>query len=273
MNRNEGPGKNTESWNLKTWVWVLLCSAAIFSTVPSARGFQKFVYSTAGRELFMYVTLSAICGACAAALYFLACKLRVSKFRQYMWVLVCASSYSYITWRLRPYPEEALHLVEYALLSFFIFRAFAHRIRDWSVYITTILMVAFIGTVEEFIQWIIPSRYWTFRDIGINMLGGGILQLAIWKGVRPEIIRKPLKKFSVKMLAAVLTADLVLLTLCLSNTPQAVSHYTDVFQGLSWLRTEEPMSEFGPPLITWTLLFISLIVVWISAVKWMRRLQ
>jgi hypothetical protein len=105
--------------------------------------------------------------------------------------------------------------------------------------------VLFIGTLDEFFQWIIPKRYWGLNDVGLNGLAGGIFLLAIWKGIRPQAIDKPVQPLSVKILVGMITVNLLFLGLCLSNTPGAVQHYSTMFKGLSWLQDEEPMSEFG----------------------------
>ncbi len=139
---------------------------------------------------------------------------------------------------------------------------------------TAVLFVLFVGTTDEFLQWMMPRRYWDFRDVGFNMLGGGIFLLAIWKGIKPKIISEPVRKLSIRMLTGIIIVNLIFLGLCLSNTPSSVKRYTDALNILSWLKNEEPMTEFGYSLKTvWTVIFITLIVVWTSGKLWKRRLD
>lgn len=245
MNTDPGTKGNSESWDLRLWIWVLLCTLVILSFIPFARGIQKFVYDAAGKDFFTYFVLAVVSSGSIILLYFLVFRLKVRKISPYIWIFICTGLYIYFTINLRDNPEEAIHLLEYGLLSYFVFRALSARIRDRSIYITAIFIVSIFGTIDEFIQWMLPGRYWGFRDVGINILGGAILQLAVWKGIRPEIISRPLKKISVRMLAGALTVNLLLLGLCLSNTPQTVYKYTSILKGLSWLRDQEPMTEFG----------------------------
>jgi VanZ family protein len=245
VNTNSGLKRNSEGRESRRWIWVLLCTLVIFSAIPVARRIQQFVYDTAGRDFFIYFVISVVGCGLAALLYLFIFELKIKKISQYMWLFVCAWLYIYFTMNLSEHPEEAIHLLEYGLLSYFVFRALSLRVRDRSIYITVILIVLFIGTIDEFIQWMTPGRYWGWKDVETDMLGGAILQLAIWKGIRPETISGSLRKISVKLLAAVLTPNLLLLGLCLSNTPDAVNRYTSVFKGLLWLRSEEPMAEFG----------------------------
>lgn len=262
-----------ENWNRKAWLWTLLYAFLIFFTVPVTRKVQGFISASVGREFFRYYVISVVGCVLAVFLYFFIFRLKVKKVSQYVWIFICAGLYIYFTFRLKRFPEEATHLIEYGLLSYFVFKALSHRVRDWTVYITGILIVSFIGTIDEVIQWTTPGRYWDFRDIGINMIGGVILQLAIWKGIKPEVISRPLKKLSVKILIIIFSVDLIVMGLCLSNTPKAVNSYTAVFQSLSWLRTEEPMSRFASLKTMWALILISLITIWGLSARWLKRLR
>jgi hypothetical protein len=147
--------------------------------------------------------------------------------------------------KLNNHPEEAIHLLEYGLLSFFIFRALSYKIHDWTIYITAALIVTAIGIIDEFIQWIIPSRFWGYGDVGINSLAGVFFLLAIGKGIRPGAISHPVSAYSVELSVKTATVLLLIMGLCLSNTPDAVNRYTELFPGLSWLKNEEAMTEFG----------------------------
>ncbi len=262
-----------KNWNRKEWLWTLSYALLIFFTIPVSRKIQGFIYNLFGRQFFTYSVLFVVGCVLAVFLYFFIFKLKIKNISQYVWIFMCAGLYIYFTIRLKRFPEEATHLIEYGLLSYFVFKALSHRIHDWTVYITTILIVSFIGTIDEVIQWMTPRRYWDFRDVGINIIGGVILQFTIWKGIKPDVINKPLKKLSLKILIIVFTVDLIVLGLCLSNTPKAVNSYTAVFQSLSWLRTEEPMSKFGFLKTMWALILISLITIWILSARWLKRLK
>lgn len=223
----------------------MICTAGILATVPIARTVQHLVYDTVGREFFTYSVLFAVITALTILLFLFIFKLKVKKVSQYIWLFICAGLYVHFTFQLKAHPEEAIHFLEYGLLSYFLLRALNQRIRDWTVYVTTVLFVLFVGTIDEFLQWMIPRRFFDFRDVGLNMLAGGIFLLAVWKGIRPKITGEPLSKFSVKMLAGIITVNLVFLGLCLSNTPSTVNRYSAAFNALSWLRNEEPMADFG----------------------------
>lgn len=234
-----------QRWNLKEWLWVLLCSVGIFVTVPFARDLQIFVYNTAGKELFTYIVVSVVAIGLALLLYSFIFRLKVEKVSQYIWLFLCAGLYLYFTLKLKRHPEEAVHFLEYGLLSYFFFSALSQKIRDITVYVTAALFVLLVGILDESFQWAIPQRFWDYKDIGLNFLAGGIFLLGIWKGIEPEIICKPVRKKSVTILAGILTVNLLLIGLCLSNTPASVNRYAGTISALSWLQNEEPMTEYG----------------------------
>jgi len=230
---------------LRAWLCVVLYSILIFSTIPIARGIQRSVYNTFGKEAFTYIVLFAILAGLTILLYLFIFRLNIRRPSQYIWLLSCAGLYGYLTLRLRRHPEEAIHLLEYGLLGYLSFRALSRRIHDRTIYITSTLIVLFIGILDEFIQWMMPGRYWGFRDIGINVIGSAILMIALWKGIRPGIIQEDVSRHSIRFLQWMITIDLILLGLCLSNTPRAVDYYTNRLSPLLWLRDEEPMVEYG----------------------------
>ena len=228
-----------------SWLWVCLCSLAIFLTVPIARRIQGFVYNNWGREVFGYFVLVALAIGFASLLYYLVFKLKIRNPSNYIWLIIISGLYIYFTLKLWEIPEEAIHFLEYGLLGFFLFRALRYNIKDKSIYITATFLVLIIGIFDEILQWIIPQRYWDFRDAGLNGLSGGLFQLTIWKVLKPKTILEKISYKSLRIFTSIFAACLILLGLCASNTPKRVASYTKRIPFLSFLQKEEPMSEFG----------------------------
>jgi hypothetical protein len=226
------------------WLWVGICILAIFLVVPTARTIQRIVSSIAGRSLFGYAVLAVTAVAFLSLLYILVFRLKIRTVSNYIWLTGIAGLYIYFTLKLWRNPEEAVHFLEYGLLGYLLFRALSLTIRDSSIYPTAFLIGALVGIGDEILQWVMPNRYWDFRDAGLNALAAGLIQLAIWKGLRPGIIgRKPGPR-SRRRISVLLAANILLLGLCASNTPQRVARYAERIPGLSFLIKEEPMSEF-----------------------------
>jgi len=269
--------ENTHQWNWRLWAWALICTIGIFITVPIARSLQKFIYGSVGKEFFTYTVLFVIISGLTASLYFLIFRLKIKNFSQYFWLIASGGLYVYFTLQLKEHPEEAVHFLEYGLLSFFIFKALSHRIRDWTIYLITILFVSLVGITDEFIQWLLPSRFWGYKDVGINALAAGIFMLVIWQGIKPKIISSPVQKMSLKLLCGMLSLNVLILGLCLSNTPETVNNYTSIFESLSWLQNEEPMTEFESMTVSLTAVWLTvsslLIIIWTVGRRWAGKLD
>lgn len=162
-----------------------------------------------------------------------------------MWTFIVAGLYTYFILKIKSNPTETVHFLEYGLLGFFLFKALNHHIKDKSIYITATLFALLIGTFDEILQWITPQRYWDFRDVGLNGLSGGLIQLAIWKVRRPKIISEKFNAKSLRIFTSIFASCLIILGLCASNTPIRVHSYTKQITWLSFLQKEESMSEFG----------------------------
>jgi VanZ family protein len=269
--------RNSQQWDWKLWFQAFLCIAAILCTVPAARSIQKFVYTSIGRSYITYAILFLIVSGLIALFSVLVFKLKTKNISQYIWLFLISGIYVYFTLRLSPIPEEAAHFVEYGLLTFFVFRALSHRIRDKSVYVTTILFVTFAGITDEFLQWLLPSRIWDYRDIGFNVVAAALFILIVWKAIRPKEIGQPLQKISLRLLSGIITMNLVFLGFCLSNTPDIVALYTARFNGLSWLQHEEAMTRSGvvpvSPGTLWLIIAAILVFLWTLVRRWERKLE
>ena len=225
----------------------ILYALFIFATIPYTRPFQRFVYDRFGKAYFGYAVLLAIALCLVWGLSHLVKRARRGAAPgNYAWLAGVAGAYVYFTLKLWQCPEEAIHFLEYGLLSFLCYRALSRHVRDTTVYFTASLMVLFAGTIDEFIQWIVPDRVGSFRDVWINFLAGALFQLGLWKGIRPAAISESIQPGSVRILTASGIACLVLLGLCASMTPPRVALVSERISAFSHLRNKHHMmSEYG----------------------------
>jgi len=233
------------------WLWVALCAMAIFLIVPLARTIQSFVSTYSGRSLFGYTVLVAVGAAFLVVIYVLIFRLGIRSFSRLFWLSAVAALYVYFTLKLWRTPEEAVHFLEYGLLSFFLLRALSLSVRDKTIYARTFLIASLVGIFDEILQWIVPGRFWDFRDAGLNALAAGLFQVALIKGVKPSFISDKIQPKSLRRVSVFLAANLILLGLCASNTPRRVASYASRFPFLSFLLKEEPMHEFSKKHTDW----------------------
>ncbi|MBF0272245.1 MAG: VanZ family protein [Magnetococcales bacterium] len=80
-------------------------------------------------------------------------------------------------------PVERVHLLEYGILAFLVFRAMGQP--SGMGLLWCYLAVVMAGFSDETIQWILPNRYFDLRDVGMNGVGAAC---GLWFGV---MIRRP----------------------------------------------------------------------------------
>ncbi len=229
---------------LLSWTYVGLGALLIFCIVPFAREIQLFIANQFGGEFFLYTVAAAVLVVCSSATINL--RRRGLPASAYLWLIAVFAGFGTYAYALRNNPVEAIHLMEYGLLGLLVYRALVHRIRDYSVYVAAALVVGMIGIIDEWIQWIVPSRYWGLRDLQINLVAGGLTQLAIGAGLRPAIISGRPSWQSYRRLSHIAALGLFMLGLSYMNTPERIAIYAMRVPFLSFLLDgKSVMIEYG----------------------------
>jgi len=227
-----------------SWLLVFLSTATILLIVPFARTIQSFVSARWGHSFFGYLVLIVVGAAFLILLLFLLFRLKIRSLTNYFWLSLVTALYVYFTLKLWNVPVEAVHFLEYGLLGLFLFRALKFHVKDKSIYIIAFFCGSLVGIFDEIFQWMVPLRFWDIRDVGFNALSSGLIQIGLWKGIQPKGISLVIKGKSIRTLSLLLSVNVVLLGVCLSNTPQRVSAYTKRLPALSFLRKEDVMNRF-----------------------------
>ncbi len=228
---------------LIAWLWVVLWSVGIFVSIPLARAIQSRVETTAGDTAFLVFVFAAIAIGLAAVI---AAGLRSGIHRspaRLLCLLLIGGLFGWMTWGLRANPEEAMHFVEYGVLGVLLFRALRHRIQNGTLYVTAAMLGAVIGCADEIYQWIIPKRFFDFKDLLLNAVAGVLVQLALAGVLRPASVRGPLTRFSVRMAGGTSLLFLLVLAACLGNTPGVMQWYGRWLPAVN--NVDEAMVEYG----------------------------
>ncbi len=229
------------------WLAVLAWVAFIYSAVPFARRIQAWVDRVWGRPFFLWFVLCFIVLAGGGALMLLVRHHRRIPWKRATGLTVIAVFFGWQTWQMRGVPEEALHFIQYGVLAGLVFFALGPKNRDgWAWMPAACAIVALAGTVDEVIQWLTPGRYFDFRDIGFNLLGGALILAAMGAGFLPfEWPGRPAPS-AVRAFCGWSAALVVVLAACLLNTPVRVNLYASAIPSLDYLRYKESaMSEYG----------------------------
>ncbi|MBT8078603.1 MAG: VanZ family protein [Gammaproteobacteria bacterium] len=227
-----------------SWGYVALGSLVIFLTVPFARALQSLLAEHAGRTFVFYIVgIAALVGA---ALAVRSLRRRCVGATAYAWITAVVAAFAWYAYILRDNPEETIHFVEYGLLSLLVFRALVHQMRDVTIYFAGVLVIGIIGIIDEWIQWIVPSRYWDLRDVQINLVAGALTQIAIATGLRPRLVSGWPSAVNIARLSVIGVMMLFLLGLSYANTPQRIALYASRVPLLSFLLSSKSMMvEYG----------------------------
>jgi hypothetical protein len=206
---------------LAVGIWIGL----IYVSIPFVRRLREAFTAHWPAELIGYAVIVLVIGAGAVTLASLQRRQVQIRLADLAWLVMLTGAAIGWTYRLMGRPEEAVHLLEYGILGVLLYRALADRIPDPTVYIAAILIGILVGTVDELIQWLIPGRFWDFRDIVLNGGAVTLVQMAIW-----QLDRRPVEAItssSVRLLCRLAAIEVLLLTLCMAVTPQRLARLAE----------------------------------------------
>jgi hypothetical protein len=226
------------------WVLLGLWTLLIFASIPTMRALQRWVAGHFGSATFGYAAVIAILAALLGALARGRRPRRWPDLPTVIWLVAIAAVSLWWTRQLWGAPEEAVHFIEYGALGVLAWRALRQHVPDASAQLAAALLTTLVGTADEIIQWLTPDRFWDLRDVALNAGVAALVQLAVWKTTPPAGQR--VQASSLRLCARLAAAELLLLTLCLANTPARVERYTARFPALAYLSTNnEAMAEYG----------------------------
>jgi len=172
---------------LERWGSVAAYTLFIYATLPVMPVVWRWMWrATQGR--IDYAGTLVVVGTGAGVAVFLL--LRRRQILRVAAALALSAAYAWLLLSLGTSPAERLHLAEYGLLSLFILRALQVDVPRRRAYFLGWLLAAALGTVDEVLQWVIPSRVFEWKDIGLNVLSSGLAMLVIavltQQAVRPD---------------------------------------------------------------------------------------
>jgi hypothetical protein len=206
---------------LSATLWIVL----IYATIPFVRGAREAFAARWPPELIAYAVIAVVLGAAVAAIVILRRRQTQIGSADLLWLAAVAAVIVLWTSRLMGQPEEAIHFLEYGVLGVLLFRAFETRVPDPTVYVAVTLTGLLVGTVDEIIQWLVPGRFWDFRDIVLNGGAVALVQIAIWR-----LLKRPMKTVtwsSLRLLCRLAAAQVLLFVVCMAATPQRLNRVAD----------------------------------------------
>lgn len=156
----------------KIWIVILLYVSLIYFTLPVMRGFLNLLYDLVGKG---YLSLIVNVILIAVVLLILYLSLNIGLKNSIMMIIPLIITLIWLFHLKRP--EERFHFLEYGVLGVLAFKAFGKGLKKTTI---AILFVLLIGTLDEFIQFLLPDRVGDIRDVIFNVAGG---TLGVWMGL------------------------------------------------------------------------------------------
>ena len=142
--------------------------SAIYLTLPLMRPVLNYLKAQLGSRFSLLTDIALI--AVMAGLATVLAKNKIT-WKQWFLTLIVFCLYGYGL-KVLNIPEERIHLLEYGLLSYLVFKMYRSEQPPLSLYWQSFLTVSFLGTLDEIIQYFIPSRVGDVRDIILNIISG-----------------------------------------------------------------------------------------------------
>ena len=228
----------------QSWCYVAVGVVIIYSTIPVARTIRESVDARIGNEIFLICSIVLV--LVGGIMAFRNLRRRTLSRGAYIWLGGILTAFIAQIYSLQDIPEEAIHVAEYALISFMVFRALVHRIRDYGIYLIATMITGMVGMVDEYIQWFVPNRVFDLADIATNFIAGGTAQFAIFAGMRPRLIKEAPTAESWRRICNVGVALIVILGVGFLNTPQRIYWYGNLIPSFAFLMDNKGMMvEYG----------------------------
>jgi hypothetical protein len=197
----------------------------IYAAIPFVGRVREAFAARWPAELIAYAVIAVVLSAALAAAIILHRHQTQIEVADILWLAGVAAITVFWIHRLMGRPEEAVHFLEYGVLGVLLFRVFEDHIPDSTVYLSVTLTGILIGTVDEIIQWMVPGRFWDFRDIVLNGGAVALLQIAMWR-----LVQRPtgaVSSSSLRLMCRLAAIQVLLLTLCTAVTPQRLNHLAE----------------------------------------------
>jgi hypothetical protein len=220
-------------------------AALLYASIPLVRPIQQRLLGAIGSGWLLAAVLVGVAIALATAVHVLRRSPRPSAGFDLGWLLGLGALAAAVAWHLRGRPEEAVHLLQFGVLAVLLYRALRPAEPDLAFLAAVVVLGTLVGTVDEVIQWIVPGRIWDLRDVAVNAGACALVAAALWR-LDPGPWRRPPAASSVSLALRLALAQILLLTLCLANTPERVAWYSTRVPGLEFLaRADNAMAEYG----------------------------
>ncbi|OHB34912.1 MAG: hypothetical protein A2Y08_02980 [Planctomycetes bacterium GWA2_40_7] len=162
---------------------------AIYAFLPFGTVFWRYVLKHWGSGI-NYLGLFCVCVLGLYFLIYLIFQKHIRQFSVYIAFFVISAGCLVVLRYLCVAGAERFHLLLYGILSALIFWALKLDVKNKRIYLYTAIIGLALGTIDELIQGILPSRVFDVRDIFMNWLSIGMGVLFVIFVLRPDIYKQ-----------------------------------------------------------------------------------
>ncbi len=164
---------------MRAFLPAALVFVVIVVSAPAIGHVRDFIFETFPRGGVRFLSAAFALAAVGFFVYAVA-RIRSHRALRYgglvaVGVLLWVQTVGLATDQIQVNAAEKVHVIEYGLLAFLLYRAFIRRAAgagDLSILLATFLGVAVAGTADEFVQWVAPQRTGDIRDVVLNFTAG-----------------------------------------------------------------------------------------------------
>lgn len=162
----------------RLWLWAVGLLVAIYASLYSVRPLAEWLRE---RNL-LRISLGAVLLLGAAIIAWRWAKTRPG-WREIGVGFGITFAYLWALARVGVPPEERTHLIEYAVVAAFMYRALVERRRNGRTVpapdALAVLGTTLLGLLDEGIQWLLPNRVFDVRDVFFNFLAGVMFMFVV----------------------------------------------------------------------------------------------
>jgi len=162
----------------RTWGAALAYASFVYATVPVFPAVWDRLRSHTDGAIRHLGTL-IILGFAVAVLVAVQRRVGRRDWVPYAILAMVFAAYGYLLAVFGTYPAERLHLIEYGLVGWTLFRALRLDLSEGRAYVTALLLTVLVGIGDESIQWVLPQRFFELKDVGLNAVSGALGLLTV----------------------------------------------------------------------------------------------
>ena len=228
----------------KEWLAVAVWITAVYAAIPFVRSLREAFAIRWPVELLAFAVMGIVVAAAVGAVVASHRRRHSIRWADVVWLAGIAAVLIVWTRSLMGQPEEAVHFIEYGVLGVLLYRALRLHIDAPGVFVAGALLGAIVGTVDEILQWVVPDRYWDFRDLVLNGGASILVQIALWRVVRKT--GSPVTLQTTRFVCRLAACQIALLILVLAATPQRLAALARSLPFLEPLAvSNDVMCEYG----------------------------